>query len=123
MKLNDQVISPRAFSLGGMLIILVLLYASNAFAAECPNHCSEDRIEAYERAAPVSPAQRIKSATPTLASTIQSVGYVCDDILSADYTDLPGVTVWHVNCYGGLLRYTVISTPKRSIVYPFWRSL
>jgi len=120
MKLNDQVISPRAFALGGMLVILALLYASHALAAECPNHCSEERIDAYaalnEGAAKGYP--RIALATPVLAFTIQSVGYVCDNVLSADYTDLPGGAVWHVNCNGGTLQYTVLVSAKRSIVYP-----
>jgi hypothetical protein len=121
MKLNDQVISPRAFALGGMLVILALLYASHAFAAECPNHCSEDRIEAYAalNADHATPVQRVERAKPILAFTIQSVGYVCDSILSMDYTDLPGAAVWHVNCNGGTLQYTVLVSAKRSVVYPF----
>lgn len=125
MKLNDQVISPRAFALGGMLVILALLYASHAFAAECPNHCSEDRIDAYaalnEGAAKTD--ARVKIAKPVLAYTIQSVGYVCDSIISASYTDLPGAAVWHVACNGGTLQYTVVVTVKRSIVYTGWLDL
>jgi hypothetical protein len=33
-QINREVISPRAFALGGMLLILTLLYASHALAAD-----------------------------------------------------------------------------------------
>ncbi len=119
MKLNDQIISPRAFSLFGVLLILILLCAAS-HAAECPNHCSEDRIDAYaalnEGAA--KGFDRINLAKDLLAYTIQSVGYVCDDEISADYNDLPGGALWHVYCNGGTLQYTVTVTASRMVVYP-----
>ncbi len=118
-QVNREFISPRAFALGGMLIIAMLAYASCSFGAECPNHCSEERIDAYAalNAGAAKTVERVTLAKPILAYTIQSVGYVCDSIISADYTDLPHAALWHVNCNGGTLQYTVVVTVKRSVVY------
>lgn len=127
MKLNSQVLERTSHARVAALLailFLLILFAATSGAAECPNHCSEERIDAYAALSTgLPPERRVERAKPVLSFTIQSVGYVCDSIISAAYTDLPGAAVWHVACNGGTLQYTVVSTVKRSVVYTGWLSL
>lgn len=105
--------------IGALILAILTFVALKAGAAECPNHCSEDRIEAYAHMAPFTPQQRIANATPALVDAIHSVRYVCDNVLSVAFTDMPNGTVrYNVNCNGGTLRYTVDAERGRTIVYP-----
>jgi hypothetical protein len=139
MNLNRQVISPRTFALGGIFVALLILKAASAFGAECPNHCSEERIAAYAgytaaEAAQHAAAERADRAIERAralnesrgrasAAAIRSVGYVCDDVYSVASTDaVPGVLVLHVGCDGGRSRYTLVVT-HRIVVYTGWLDL
>lgn len=133
MTMDKQVISPRAFALGGFLIIAMLAYASCSFGAECASHCSEERIEALEaqnaaKARPVIAPKvvpTVEATTRALGAAIRSTGYVCDDPRLLSRTDdLPGpvahLTRFNVICMTqgpeGYVRFTVDVT-TRIVVY------
>lgn len=130
MNLNTQVISPRAFALGGLLVILLLAYASCSYGAECANHCSEERIEALEAHNSAARSVVTPKYTPTVEATvralgaaIRSTGYVCDGATLVSKNDaVPGRVRFDVMCSGGplehpMLRFTVDVT-TRIVVYP-----
>lgn len=135
MNLNTQVISPRAFALGGFLVVLLLAYASCSYGAtptppECANHCSEERIEALEAhnsaaRSVVTPkyTPTVEATTRALGAAIRSTGYVCDSATLVSKNDaLPGRVRFDVMCSGGplehpMLRFTVDVT-TRIVVYP-----
>lgn len=135
--MDKQVISPRAFALGGFLIIAMLAYASCSFGAECPRACSEERIEMYaamtdaEAAAHDAPRSvispkytpTVEATTRALGAAIRSTGFVCDAAKLVSMNDaVPGRTRFDVMCSGGplehpTLRFTVDVT-TRIVVYP-----
>jgi hypothetical protein len=93
--------------------MVMLLLAKVAGAAECPNHCTEERIEQYA-----------KAEATTLRDMIRSTGFICDDPKVMGLNDaVPGRVRYYVMCMGGplespVLIYTVDITAKRTVVYP-----
>lgn len=118
MKLNDQIISPRAFTLGGIFVILAILFAAGAFAAECPNHCSEERIDyyaaqgLYEAGAVIAPHVTDGMAL-TAVAVIRDHKYSCPTIYALSYERAGNGDLYiYVSCSGGALKYTIVDAPN-----------
>ncbi len=71
----------------------------------------EDEENPYKR--------MLRTMSPVLMESIQSVGHVCDSVDAIALNDaLPGLKYYHVTCNSYSLRYTVGVSPKRTLVWP-----